>query len=174
MQTLHVTFIQSSNLLALLETKLKIGLLKRGFLALAGIRPFASDAIFRNPCATLKLSNVACKMCDTLRELGCDGEYDRVAMEIELVWVVGVIERSDKAQVKVCGTRRLTKKALEIHGHSDAIFGRNQIRDGRGGQADVRLEHEAALRTLEVAAVLFSRFATASVKSIRILDSDNG
>lgn len=107
------------------DYQVEIGLLKRNLLDLAGIREFANDAIFRNPCEALKLSNVACKMCDTLRDFdfcrdpelmpdglsvvppkwtcrGCDCEYDRAGIEMELMRVVGVIEKSFAQQDMRC------------------------------------------------------------------------
>ncbi|KAF8443966.1 hypothetical protein L210DRAFT_3759100 [Boletus edulis BED1] len=107
------------------EYQVEIGLLKRNLLDLAGVREFANEATFRNPCETLKLSNVACKMCDALRDFDfcrdpelvpdglsvgppkwtcrkCDGEYDRAAIEMELVRMVGVIEKSFAQQDMRC------------------------------------------------------------------------
>ncbi|KAG6376841.1 hypothetical protein JVT61DRAFT_1867 [Boletus reticuloceps] len=107
------------------EYQVEIGLLKRNLLDLAGVREFANEAIFRNPCETLKLSNVACKMCDALRDFDfcrdpelvpdglsvgppkwtcrkCDGEYDRAAIEMQLVRMVGVIEKSFAQQDMRC------------------------------------------------------------------------
>ncbi|KAL4079949.1 hypothetical protein V8B97DRAFT_1928963 [Scleroderma yunnanense] len=99
------------------EYQVEIGLLKRNLLELAGIREFANEAIFRNPCETLKLSNVPCKLCDSLRDFdfcrdpelmpngldvgppkwicgGCGGEYDRAAIELELICMLNSIERA--------------------------------------------------------------------------------
>ncbi|KAF9223138.1 DUF1744-domain-containing protein [Gyrodon lividus] len=99
------------------DYQVEIGLLKRNLLDLAGFREFANEAIFRNPCETLKLSNVPCKLCDALRDFdfcrdselmsngldvgpprwtcgGCGGEYDRAAIEMELLRMVGAMERA--------------------------------------------------------------------------------
>ncbi|KAH7890461.1 hypothetical protein F5I97DRAFT_33293 [Phlebopus sp. FC_14] len=99
------------------DYQIEIGLLKRNLLDLVGVREFANEAIFRNPCEPLKLSNVPCKMCDGLRDFdfcrdpelmphhldagpprwicgGCGGEYDRAAIEFELVRMVSSIERA--------------------------------------------------------------------------------
>lgn len=109
------------------DHQVEIGLLKRNLLDLAGVREFANEAIFRNPCETLKLSNVACKMCDSLRDFDfcrdpelmpdgltvgpprwicrnrkCQAEYDRSAIEMELVRMVGVIEKSFAQQDMRC------------------------------------------------------------------------
>jgi DNA polymerase epsilon subunit 1 len=50
------------------DYQVEIGVLKRNLLDLAGVREFANEAIFRNPCEPLKLSNVPCRHCDTLRD----------------------------------------------------------------------------------------------------------
>ena len=107
------------------DYQVEIGLLKRNLLELAGVREFANEAIFRNPCETLKLSNVACKTCDALRDFDlcrdpelmpdglsvgppkwtcqrCDGEYDRAAIEMGLVRMVGMIEKSFAQQDMRC------------------------------------------------------------------------
>ena len=107
------------------DYQVEIGLLKRNLLDLAGVREFANEAIFRNPCETLKLSNVTCKTCDALRDFdfcrdpelmpngsavgppkwicrGCDCEYDRAVIEMELVRMVGVIEKSFAQQDMRC------------------------------------------------------------------------
>ncbi|KAI6112282.1 hypothetical protein EDD16DRAFT_1176350 [Pisolithus croceorrhizus] len=103
----------------------EIGLLKRSLLELVGVREFASEAIFRNPCETLKLSNVPCKLCDGLRDFdfcrdpelmpsnldvgpprwicsGCGGEYDRVAIELELIRMLNAMERAFVQQDLKC------------------------------------------------------------------------
>ena len=107
------------------DYQVEIGLLKRNLLDLAGVKEFANDAIFRNPCETLKLSNVTCKLCDALRDFdfcrdpelmpdrlavgppkwicrGCDCEYDRTAIEMELVRMVGIFEKSFSQQDMRC------------------------------------------------------------------------
>ena len=107
------------------DYQVEINLLKRNLLDLAGVREFANEAIFRNPCETLKLSNVACKSCDALRDFdlcrdpelmpdnltvgppkwicrSCDGEYDRAGIEMELVRMAGTIEKSFVQQDMRC------------------------------------------------------------------------
>ncbi|KAI0343807.1 DUF1744-domain-containing protein [Trametopsis cervina] len=50
------------------ELQIEVGLLKRNLLELVGVREFASEATFQNPCEPLKLSNVPCRHCDSLRD----------------------------------------------------------------------------------------------------------
>ncbi|KAG1874953.1 hypothetical protein F4604DRAFT_1763232 [Suillus subluteus] len=101
------------------DYQVEIGLLKRNLLDLAGVREFAGEA-------PLKLSNVPCRHCDTLRDFdfcrdpelmpygldgarprwicgGCGGEYDRIAIEMELVRLVGSLERAFTQQDMRCG-----------------------------------------------------------------------
>ncbi|KAH7922539.1 DUF1744-domain-containing protein [Leucogyrophana mollusca] len=108
------------------DYKVEVGLLKRNLLDLAGVREFANEAIFRNPCEALKLANVPCRHCDSLRDFdfcrdpelmpngidvapprwicgGCGGEYDRVAIELELMRLVGHMERAFTQQDLRCG-----------------------------------------------------------------------
>ncbi|KAG2123788.1 uncharacterized protein EDB93DRAFT_1259023 [Suillus bovinus] len=108
------------------DYQVEIGLLKRNLLDLAGVREFANEALFRNPCEPLKLPNVPCRNCDTLRDFdfcrdpelmpygldgarprwicgGCGGEYDRIAIEMELVRLVGSLERTFTQQDMRCG-----------------------------------------------------------------------
>ena len=41
--------------------------LKRNLLELIGVREFASEAAFRNPCLPFKVPMVVCKNCNTAR-----------------------------------------------------------------------------------------------------------
>ncbi|KAI0700326.1 hypothetical protein BC835DRAFT_1412133 [Cytidiella melzeri] len=50
------------------EHQIEVGLLKRNLLELVGVREFATEAAFQNPCEPLKLSNVPCRHCDSLRD----------------------------------------------------------------------------------------------------------
>jgi DNA polymerase epsilon subunit 1 len=101
----------------------EIGLLKRNLLELVGVREFASEAIFRNPCEPLKLSNVPCRHCDFLRDFDfcrdpllpnnlevnpkwlcsqCGGEYDRLGIELSLIEMLHVLERGFAQQDLKC------------------------------------------------------------------------
>ncbi|KAF9527210.1 hypothetical protein CPB83DRAFT_425605 [Crepidotus variabilis] len=98
------------------EYHVEVGILKRSLLDLIGVREFASEATFRNPCDPLKLPNVPCRHCDVIRDFDfcrdpdllatsreanpkwlcnhCGGEYDRVAIEFALIDLVHQLERS--------------------------------------------------------------------------------
>ena len=106
------------------EFNVEIGILKRNLLELIGIREFATEAIFHNPCEPLKLSNVPCRHCDALRDFDfcrdielipdnleaaprwlcqhCGGEYDRSAIELMLMEVVYTLERTFAQQDLKC------------------------------------------------------------------------
>ncbi len=107
------------------DHQIEVGLLKRNLLELVGIREFASEAIFQNPCEPLKLSNVPCRHCDGLRDFdfcrdpellpnnreinarwacsNCGGEYDRTLIEFSLVGMVYELERRFVQQDLRCG-----------------------------------------------------------------------
>ncbi|KAJ7293865.1 hypothetical protein C8J57DRAFT_1112502 [Mycena rebaudengoi] len=106
------------------EYQVEVGLLKRNLLELIGVREFANEAVFRNPCEPLKLFNVPCRHCDALRDmdfcrdpellpnnkdvtprwlcLSCHGEFDRLAIEFTLMDVVYGLERSFAQQDLRC------------------------------------------------------------------------
>ncbi|EKM53261.1 uncharacterized protein PHACADRAFT_99155 [Phanerochaete carnosa HHB-10118-sp] len=97
------------------ECQIEVGLLKRNLLELVGVREFSSEAAFQNPCEPLKLSNVPCRHCDSLRDfdfcrdpelvelagqgaprwtcVNCYGEYDRTMIEFALIEMVWELER---------------------------------------------------------------------------------
>ncbi|KAL1944013.1 hypothetical protein VTO73DRAFT_3831 [Trametes versicolor] len=99
------------------EHTLEVGLLKRSLLELVGVREFAPEASFQNPCEPLKLASVPCQHCDAMKDFDfcrdpallpsardpaagarwlcarCDCEYDRTAIEFALVRMVGDAER---------------------------------------------------------------------------------
>lgn len=103
----------------------EIGLLKRNALELIGVKSFNERAVFRNPCEPLKLSNVPCRHCDALRDFDfcrdmdllpnnlevspkwlcavCGGEYDRTAIELELMEMVHALEQTFAQQDLKCG-----------------------------------------------------------------------
>ncbi|KAF9011073.1 hypothetical protein BDQ17DRAFT_1345420 [Cyathus striatus] len=107
------------------EYQVEVGLVKRNLLELINVREFASEAIFQNPCEPLKLSNVPCQHCDSLRDfdfcrdpellpgsnevspkwhcMHCGGEYDRTAIEFNLIQVVHSLERTFSQQDLRCG-----------------------------------------------------------------------
>ncbi|KAF8916873.1 hypothetical protein CPB85DRAFT_1288414 [Mucidula mucida] len=106
------------------EYQVEIGLLKRNLLELIGVKEFASEAIFRNPCEPLVLHNVPCRHCDTIRDFDfcrdprllpnnvdvvqrwtcadCNGEYDRPAIEFTLINMLFQLECSFAQQDLRC------------------------------------------------------------------------
>lgn len=106
------------------DFQVEVGLLKRNLLELVGVREFANEATFRNPCEPLKLSNVPCRHCDVLRDFdfcrdpellpsnlevspkwlcsNCGGEYDRLAIEFTLIELVHGLERAFAQQDLRC------------------------------------------------------------------------
>lgn len=106
------------------EYQVEMGVMKRNLLELIGVREFAGEAIFRNPCEPLKLTNVPCKTCDLLRDFdfcrdsellpnnvdvnpkwlcaACGSEYDRVAIEFMLIDMARSLERAFSQQDLRC------------------------------------------------------------------------
>lgn len=106
------------------EYNVEFGLLKRNLLELINVREFAAEAVFRNPCEPLKLSNVPCRQCDALRDFdfcrddelnanhldlsprwlcdNCGGEYDRATIELMLMDIIYSLERSFAQQDLKC------------------------------------------------------------------------
>ncbi|KAG2004624.1 DNA polymerase epsilon catalytic subunit A, variant 2 [Coprinopsis cinerea AmutBmut pab1-1] len=102
----------------------EIGLLKRNLLELINVREFAQEAIYRNPCEPLKLSNVPCRHCDLLRDFdfcrdlsllpnntdvnprwlctNCNGEYDKTVIEFSLIDMTKSIEQKFARQDLRC------------------------------------------------------------------------
>ncbi|KAI0746782.1 hypothetical protein C8Q80DRAFT_1105835 [Daedaleopsis nitida] len=97
---------------------LEVGLLKRNLLDVVGVREFAAEAAFQNPCEPLKLSGVPCRHCDGMKDFDfcrdpallpqsgpssgsaarwlcvkCGGEYDRASIEFALMRMVHELER---------------------------------------------------------------------------------
>ena len=104
---------------------IEIGILKRNLLDLVGVREFADDAIFRNPCEPLKLPMVICQHCSHIRDFDfcrdidlfpsstraitkwqcqvCDCEYDRLTIEFALIGLVHRLETNFAPQDMRCG-----------------------------------------------------------------------
>ncbi|BGP19454.1 hypothetical protein JCM10213_006274 [Rhodosporidiobolus nylandii] len=77
----------------------EVVVLKRNLLDLIGVREFAREAIFQNPCLPFKVPMVVCRSCNSIRDLDlcrnvaflvkdqpwqcerCSTEYDRAAIE---------------------------------------------------------------------------------------------
>jgi DNA polymerase epsilon subunit 1 len=110
------------------EYQTEVGILKRNLLEVIGVREFADEAVFHNPCEPLKLSCVPCSHCDVIRDidfcrdqdllpnnidvthrwlcLSCGGEYDRLAIEFTLIGVVRGLERLFAQQDLKCSKCR--------------------------------------------------------------------
>ncbi|KAG6837398.1 hypothetical protein H0H93_010016 [Arthromyces matolae] len=119
------------------EHQVEVGLLKRNLLDLVGVREFANEAIFRNPCEPLKLPNVPCRHCDALRDFDfcrdpdlmpnnlaistkwfctCGGEYDKMTIEFALMRMVSTIEQNFAQQDLRCS------KCQQIRSENVAMF----------------------------------------------------
>ncbi|KAF8518703.1 hypothetical protein BU17DRAFT_90783 [Hysterangium stoloniferum] len=107
------------------EFSIEIGILKRNLLDLVGVREFADEAIFRNPCEPLKLQMVICQYCSFIRDfdfcrdadlfpsnaraitkwkcIKCACEYDRLAIEFALISMVYRLETNFAPQDLKCG-----------------------------------------------------------------------
>lgn len=107
------------------DFSIEIGILKRNLLDLVGIREFADEAIFRNPCEPLKLPMVICQHCSFIRDFDfcrdvdlfpsatravtkwhcqiCGCEYDRLAIEFSLIALVHRFEMNFAPQDLKCG-----------------------------------------------------------------------
>lgn len=107
------------------DYSIEIGILKRNLLDLVGVREFADESIFRNPCEPLKLPMVICQHCSFIRDFDfcrdadlfpsstravtkwqcqiCDCEYDRLAIEFSLIALVHRLEASFAPQDLRCG-----------------------------------------------------------------------
>ncbi|KAF9073524.1 hypothetical protein BDP27DRAFT_1417011 [Rhodocollybia butyracea] len=107
------------------EYHVELGLVKRNALDLIGVKEFAPEAVYRNPCEPLKLFNVPCKYCDALKDFdfcrdpellpyqgesgsskwvckSCKGEYDRTSIEFSLIRMVWAMEKNFAAQDLKC------------------------------------------------------------------------
>ncbi|KAJ8521909.1 hypothetical protein ONZ45_g1426 [Pleurotus djamor] len=115
------------------DYQVEVGLLKRTLLELIGVREFANEAIFRNPCEPLKMANIPCKHCDHLRDFdfcrdpelkpneqetsprwlcqSCGGEYDRLSIEFALIEMVYTIEKNFAQQDLRCAYNLTTTRA---------------------------------------------------------------
>ena len=120
------------------EYQIEVDLLKRNLLELVGVREFATEAAFHNPCEPLILSNVPCRHCDALRDFdfcrdpellpsnrelsarwacsNCGGEYDRTMIEFALMDMVWDLERRFAQQDLRCAKcKRIRSDNLSRH-----------------------------------------------------------
>jgi DNA polymerase epsilon subunit 1 len=127
------------------DYQVEVGLLKRNLLELIGVKEFASEAVFRNPCETLKLPNVPCRHCDGLRDFdfcrdpellpdnvemtprwlcsSCGGEYDRLVIELTLMEMLHGIERTFAQQdLKCVKCKQIQSDNLSRHCHCSGPY----------------------------------------------------
>lgn len=120
------------------EYQIEVGLLKRNLLELVGVREFANEATFHNPCEPLKLSNVPCRHCDGLRDFdlcrdpellpnnrdvharwtcsNCGGEYDRTMIEFALMERVNELElRSAQQDLRCTKCKQIQSDNISRH-----------------------------------------------------------
>ncbi|GAA5995500.1 DNA polymerase epsilon catalytic subunit [Rhodotorula paludigena] len=114
----------------------EVVVLKRNLLDLIGVREFAREAIFQNPCLPFRVPMVVCRSCNSIRDLDlcrniaflvkdqpwqcerCSAEYDRAAIE---ALVVDALQRrivSYQLQDLRCGKCK-TMKAENLRASCD-------------------------------------------------------
>lgn len=127
------------------EHQIEIGLLKRNLLELVGVREFANEAIFQNPCEPLKMANVPCRHCDALRDFdfcrdpellpdglevnarwtcdNCGGEFDRTMIEFALIDMVHELERRFAQQDLRCAKcKQIQSDNVSRHCHCSGNY----------------------------------------------------
>ncbi|GAA5932437.1 hypothetical protein JCM1841_000581 [Sporobolomyces salmonicolor] len=114
----------------------EVVVLKRNLLDLIGVREFAKEAVFHNPCLPFKVPMVVCKSCNSIRDLDlcrniaflvkdhpwtcerCSAEYDRAAIEALIIESLQRRVVSYQLQDLRCG-RCKTMKAENLRSHCD-------------------------------------------------------
>ena len=127
------------------EYHVEAGLVKRSTLELVGVREFAPEATFRNPCEPLKLSSIPCRHCDGLRDFDfcrdpelfpsnseinakwrcgrCSGEYDRTGIELTLIQLVHELEKRSALQDLRCSKcKQLQSDNVSKHCHCSGSY----------------------------------------------------
>jgi DNA polymerase epsilon subunit 1 len=127
------------------EYHVEVGLIKRNLLELVGIREFANEAVFHNPCEPLKLSSVPCQHCDGIRDFDfcrdpelfpnnldinvkwlctrCESEYDRTGIELTLMEMVHDLERQVAQQDLRCSKcKQLQGDNISKHCHCSGSY----------------------------------------------------
>lgn len=126
------------------EYSIEIGLMRRSLLDIVGVREFAEEATWRQPCQSFKLSMVICHYCNQMRDFdfcrdvdllpqpgkdggvakvshrwacaSCDTEYDRRAIERSMIDVVRRMELSFQVQdLKCTKCKRIKVDNLNLH-----------------------------------------------------------
>ncbi|GAA5902780.1 hypothetical protein JCM6882_004064 [Rhodosporidiobolus microsporus] len=126
----------------------EVVILKRNLLDLIGVREFAREAIFQNPCLPFKVPMVVCRSCNSIRDLDlcrnvaflvkdqpwqcerCSTEYDRSSIE---ALVIDALQRrlvSYQLQDLRCGKCK-TMKAENLRANCDCS-GEYQMAETRG------------------------------------------
>ncbi|OSD08022.1 DUF1744-domain-containing protein [Trametes coccinea BRFM310] len=168
------------------ELTLEVGLLKRNLLELVGVREFASEAAFQNPCEPLKLSSVPCRHCDGMKDFDfcrdpallpsprdpaagarwvcarCGGEYDRAGIEFALMRVVGDYEQRFAQQdlrCSRCGQVRSdnVSKHCACSGNYQLTMNKAEVRRRLRTIVNVALAHNMG-RLKEVAQTLLNNW----------------
>ncbi|KAI0330341.1 DUF1744-domain-containing protein [Cubamyces sp. BRFM 1775] len=168
------------------EHTLEVGLLKRNLLDLVGVREFASEAAFQNPCEPLKLSGVPCRHCDGMKDFDfcrdpallpsprdpaagarwvcarCGGEYDRAGIEFALMRIVGDYERRFTQQdlrCSRCGQVRSdnVSKHCACSGNYKLTINKAEVRRKLRTIVNVALAHNMG-RLKEVAQTLLNNW----------------
>ena len=114
-------------------------------LELVGVREFAAEATFRNPCEPLKLSSVPCRHCDGIRDFDfcrdpelfsgnaeinakwkcgrCGGEYDRTGIELALIQLAHELEKRAALQDLRCSKcKQLQSDNISRHCHCSGSY----------------------------------------------------
>ncbi|TFK50458.1 DUF1744-domain-containing protein [Heliocybe sulcata] len=127
------------------DYQIEMGLIRRNLLELVGVREFSDDAVFRNPCEPLRLTNVPCRHCDALRDFDfcrdpellptnaqmtprwtcgeCGGDFDRTAIELTLMEIVFNLERTFTQQdVRCSKCKQIQSDNVSRHCHCSGSY----------------------------------------------------
>ena len=163
----------------------EIGLVKRNLLEVISVREFANEAIFRNPCEPLKLWNVPCRHCDSIRDFDfcrdpellpsnlevnsrwicqqCGGEYDRLGIELAMIEIVHGLEKNFAQQDLKCSKcKQIQSDNLSKHcqcsGPYQLTLSRADVRRKLKTIVNVSIVHNLARLKVGFVLFYFSRF----------------